>query len=224
MNKKPLVSVVLPCRNEEEAIGLCIKQIKNVLKKNKIKGEIIVSDSSRDKSPIIARDLGATIIKHDKKGYGIAYNEGFKIAKGKFLFCADPDGTYDFNEIPRFIEYLENGYDIVIGNRMSNKNNLHKLHRTIGYPFFLFLVKVLHKKNINDIHCGMRAIKKDSLEKLKLTTTGMEFASEMIIKAIEKDMKIKQLTIKYYKRIGESKLRSFSDGWRHIRYILLNKY
>ncbi|MBU3907031.1 MAG: glycosyltransferase family 2 protein [Nanoarchaeota archaeon] len=223
-NKSPELSVILPCRNEEQAVGYCIKQIKKVLSENKIYGEIIVSDSSSDKSPEIAKKLGVILIKHDKEGYGNAYLEAFEIAKGKYIFMADCDGSYDFNEIPEFLKCLKEGYDFVVGDRFKGKideNAMPFSHRYIGNPVLSFLLRLFFKTKVHDVHCGMRAITKESLNKLNLKTTGMEFASEMVIKAAKKKLKIKQISINYCKRKGESKLKPFADAWKHLRFMLL---
>ena len=218
------ISVILPCRNEEKALDLCITSIKEVFKKNNLDGEIIVSDSSTDKSPEIARRHGVILAKHDKDGYGIAYLEGFKVAHGKYLFLADADGTYDFEEIPKFIKILEEGNDFVIGNRFNKKLNRNLMpwsHYYIGNPILSFILRVLFRTQVRDAHCGMRAIKKESLDQLNLQTTGMEFASEMIIKAVKNNLKIKEVDIEYKERKGESKLNTLSDGWRHLRFMFL---
>jgi len=219
------LSIVIPCRNEQEAIGLCIRRIKEVLLKTKINAEIIVSDSSSDLSrEIIKREGGVVLIEHNKEGYGNAYLEGFKHAQGKYIFMADSDGTYDFNEIPRFLFYLKQGYDFVIGNRFAKKLDKESMsfsHRNIGNPALSGLLRLFFKNNIRDSHCGMRAISREALDKLNLHTAGMEFASEMVVKALKNKIKIKQVSIDYYPRLGESKLRSLSDGWRHLRFLLI---
>lgn len=223
-NKNPELSIVLPCRNEEKALGFCITAIKQTLKKHNINGEIIVSDSSTDHSPQIAKKFNVRLVEHDKVGYGRAYFEGFKVAKGKYIFLADSDGTYDFKEIPRFLKYLEQGYDFVIGNRFKGKIEKGAMpwhHRYIGNPLLSFLLRMFFGTNLGDSHCGMRAITRKAVEKLSLRTTGMEFASEMIIEALKKKLKIKELSINYYKRKGCSKLKSFRDGWKHLRFMLL---
>jgi len=218
-------SIVLPCRNEQAAIAFCIKNIKQTMNKAGIKDyEIIVSDSSSDNSPKIAKKLGARVIKHNKEGYGIAYLEGFKAAKGEYIFCADSDGSYDFKEIPLFLKHLDMGYDLVIGNRFKGrmeKNAMSCSHKYIGNPILSGILRLFFKTKIHDAHCGMRAITKTALEKLNLQTTGMEFASEMIIKAAKSNLKIKEIPINYYKRKGSSKLKPFADGWKHLRFMLL---
>ncbi len=223
-NKNLELSIVLPCRNEEGTLGECILRIGEVLAHHEINGEIIVSDSSMDRSPEIARDQGVILVKHDKEGYGMAYLEGFKAVSGRYIFCVDPDGSYDFAEIPHFLNYLRSGYDFVIGNRFKGRmaqGAMPWLHRYIGNPLFSFMLRMFFKEKISDVHCGMRAIKKEALDGLNLKTLGMEFASEMVIKAVKKKLKIKELPIDYHKRQGKSKLRSFADGWRHLRFMLL---
>jgi glycosyltransferase involved in cell wall biosynthesis len=222
--KMPELSIVLPCRNEEKSLDYCLKQIKEVINKNKINAEIVVSDSSVDKSPDSAKKHQAHLVKHDKEGYGIACLEGFRAAKGKYIFFADCDSTYDFKEIPKFLKYLKEGYDLVIGNRFKGrieKGAMPWSHRYIGSPVLSFLFRMFFKSKINDINSGMRAVSKNALEKLNLKTTGMEFASEMLIKASKKGLKTKEIPIDYYKREGDSKLRTMRDGWRHLRFMLL---
>ncbi|MCX6722003.1 MAG: glycosyltransferase [Candidatus Staskawiczbacteria bacterium] len=221
---RPDVSIILPCRNEEQALPFCLNKIKEVIKKNNLSAEIIVSDSSTDKSPEIAKKEKVILLKHDREGYGAAYLEAFKIAKGKYIFMADADASYDFEEISNFIKQLKKGYDMVIGDRFSGKMHQDAMtfsHKYIGNPILSFILRLFFKNKINDSQCGMRAIKKSAVEKLNLQTTGMEFASEMIIKALKNNLKIKELTIDYYPRIGSSKIRSFSDAWKHIRFMLL---
>ena len=218
------VSGILPCRNEEQSLGDCILKIQEIFKKHNISGEIIVSDSSTDNSPEIAKKFNIKLVKHDKEGYGNAYLEGFKVASGKYLFCADPDGTYDFEEIPRFLKYLRNNYDFVIGDRLTGnieKGAMPWSHRYIGNPLLSLILRVFFNTKIHDAHCGMRSLKKEVLDKLNLQTTGMEFASEMIVKALRNKIKIKELPINYHQRRGDSKLKSLTDGWRHLRFMLM---
>jgi glycosyltransferase involved in cell wall biosynthesis len=219
------LSIILPCLDEEKAIGLCLLQAKKVTGENKIKAEIIVVDNgSVDKSCDIALEIGCKLIREERKGYGYACLKGFEAAKGKYLFLADSDGSYDFNEIPGFIDELKNGNDLVIGNRFKGKMEKGAMpwaHRYIGNPPLSGILRLLFKIKIHDAHCGMRAITKEAIEKLGLKTAGMEFASEMLIMAGKKGMKIKELPINYYKRLGSSKLNSLADGWRHLRFMLL---
>lgn len=218
------ISVIIPCQNEEQGLPHCLAQIKDVAKKNNLSIEIIVSDSSNDKSPEIAKKEKVILLKHNQNGYGRAYLEAFKIAKGKYIFMADADATYDFNEIPNFINWLKNGADMIIGNRFKGviqKGAMSFLNRYLGNPALSLMARILFEVKIKDSQCGMRAIKKESMEILCMKTTGMEFASEMIIMATEKNLKIKELPINYYKRKGSSKLKPFPDGWRHLKFMLL---
>lgn len=217
------VSVILPCRNEEKTIEKCILSVRECFIKNDIDGEVIVSDSSTDDSANIAKKHDAILVKHNDKGYGIAIMNGFKKASGEIIVIADSDGTYDFSQIPILLSKSKD-YDLVIGNRL--KGNISKgampwHHRYIGNPFLSSLLNMFFGTRISDAHSGFRLIKKKSFEKLELKTTGMEFASEMIIKAAKNNMKITEVPINYHKRVGTSKLNSFSDGWRHLRFMLM---
>jgi glycosyltransferase involved in cell wall biosynthesis len=205
-------------------LPLCLKKTKEIIKKNNLLAEIIVSDSSTDKSPEIAKKENVILVKHDKDGYGNAYLEGFKKARGKYIFMADADGTYDLEKIPIFLKELVNGYDMIIGNRFAGKieeGAMPWLNRYVGNPILSFILRLFFNTKIKDSQSGMRAIKKSSLKNLNLQTTGMEFASEMIIKSIKNNFKIKEVPIDYYSRIGESKLKPFSDAWKHLRFMLL---
>ena len=220
------VSAVLPSMNEEETIGICITKIRSVFLEYEIDGEIIIADNSEDQTPIIVKNLGATLITPDGKGYGYAYKYGFNEAKGEIIVMGDADNTYDFNEIPNLLTPIINGEaDFVLGNRFKGKMEkgaMPWLHKYIGNPFLTWMLNLFYNSGINDTHCGFRAIKKESLDKLELKTDGMEFASEMIINAVKKKVVIKEIPINYYKRKSDdSKLSSFSDGWRHLKFIIL---
>ncbi|HLC89770.1 MAG TPA: glycosyltransferase family 2 protein [Patescibacteria group bacterium] len=219
-----LVSVILPCRNEEAALSLCLAEIKKVLAQENINGEIIVSDSSVDNSARIAEELGVRLVKHDQAGYGLACQQGFAAAKGKYLFLADADGTYDFKEIPRFLAEVSSGNDLVIGNRFAGKMEkgaMPFLNRYLGNPLLSTLFRLFFRLKIIDVQSGMRAITREALDKLDLRTLGMEFATEMMIKAAKAGLKVKEVAINYHKRQGKSKLKRWADGWRHIRFMLL---
>ena len=220
------VSVVLPCRNERETIGICIKKIKEIFKNNCINGEIIVSDSSNDGSDKIAKILGAMVIKHDKKGYGNAYLEVFKYINGKYIIIGDADNTYDFLEIPKFLDSLNQGYDFVIGSRLRGEilpGSMKWLHQYVGNPMLNAIFNLLFKTSLSDTHCGFRAFRKEVLDKLNLKHTGMEFALEMLTKVVKNNFRIKEIPITYYPREGISKLNSFRDGFRHLGFMLWNK-
>ncbi len=220
------ISIVLPCRNEEGSIAICIEKIKKAFESIEEKDyEIIVSDSSKDKSAEIAKKFSKVrIIKHNLDGYGNACLKGIEYAKGNYIVIGDADNTYDFSEIPKFIEELDKGYDLVVGSRFKGKIEKGAMpfsHRYIGTPILNFLLSFFFRKKFSDCNSGFRAIKKQALNKLSLKTTGMEFASEMLIKAIKNNLKIKEIPITYSKRTGNSKLKSFSDGWKHLRFMLL---
>ncbi len=219
------ISVILPCRNEERTVGLCIKKIKKVFSEKKLKGEIIVSDSSTDNSSSIARKLGVKVVKHNKEGYGYAYQEGFKHAKGNIIIIGDADNTYDFSEIPMLLSKAK-GNDLVIGSRLKGKIKKGAMpwhHRYIGNPMLSSILRLLFGSKVSDTQSGFRLIKREAWEKLNLQTTGMEFASEMIIRATKQNMRIAEVPITYYPRKtgSESKLRSLRDGWKHLRFMLL---
>jgi glycosyltransferase involved in cell wall biosynthesis len=218
-------SAILPTKNEEATIADCVRKIAEVFRKENIDGEIIVVDSSTDKTPEIARRVGAKVIKPPSEGYGSAYMAGFAAAKGKYIIMGDADDTYDFREIPKLLKPLmENKADLVLGSRMKGRilpNSMPWHHKYLGNPLLSFLLNTFFGANITDAHTGFRAIRRDALEKLDLHTTGMEFASEMIVKAVKKKLRIIEVPITYHPRKTKSKLSSFSDGWRHLRFMLL---
>jgi glycosyltransferase involved in cell wall biosynthesis len=219
------VSVILPCRNEEKTIGACIRKIRKVFSDNKITGEIIVSDSSTDDSANIAMKLGAKVIRHNKEGYGYAYSEGFKYSKGEIIIIGDADNTYDFEEISKLLSKAKDN-DIVIGSRLKGdikKGAMPWLHRRIGNPMLSLLLRLLFGAKVSDTQSGFRLIRREAWKKLNQQTTGMEYASEMIIRAKKQNMRIAEVPISYYPRKNgtKSKLRSIRDGWKHLRFMLL---
>ncbi|MAG07318.1 hypothetical protein CMI46_00705 [Candidatus Pacearchaeota archaeon] len=222
------VSVVLPCLNEEKGVGGCIEKIQRVFRRDELNGEIIVVDNRcTDGTVKIVNSLNydnVRIVSEPKRGYGSAYLAGLGAASGKFVIMGDADDTYDFNEIPKFLNYLGEGYDFVIGNRFGSKmekNTMPWLHQYVGNPILSGLFRIFFSSKIRDVHCGMRGLRREAIDKLDLKTIGMEFASEMVIEAIRKNLRIKEFPITYHKRQGESKLNSFSDGWRHLRFMLM---
>src|SRR6185312_7943370 len=190
-----------------------------------LSGEVIVSDNdSEDDSARIAAAAGAIVVHEPERGYGNAYMAGFAAARGQYIVMADADLTYDFEEIPRFVAELDKGADMVIGNRMKNihPGAMPWLHRYIGNPLLSGFLNLLFRTGVDDAHCGMRALRRDVLPQLDLRTTGMEFASEMVIRAAKEKLSIAQFDIEYHPRGGESKLSSFRDGWRHLRFLLVH--
>jgi glycosyltransferase involved in cell wall biosynthesis len=221
----PLVSVVIPCLNEAGTIGECVHRARTVLDAKDIRGEIIVVDNgSDDGSGHLAASSGAFVVREPERGYGSAYLAGFGAARGRYIVMADADLTYDFNEIPRFVAELEDGADMVIGNRMQNihPGAMPWHHRYIGNPVLSGVLNLLFRSGVDDVHCGMRALRRDLLPRLDLRTTGMEFASEMVIRASKEHLTVRQFAIEYHPRAGESKLSSFRDGWRHLRFLLVH--
>jgi len=220
------VSVILPALDEERTIGDCISKIQSVFKNNNINGEIIVADSSTDKTPEIARSLGAIIVTSDKIGYGNAYLSAFKRAKGRYIVMGDADNTYDFFEIPALLAPLKQGVDLVIGSRFKgkiNKGSMAPLHHYIGNPVLTWMINIIFNTRFSDTHSGYRAITHQALDRLNIKTGGMEFASEMLVMASKENLRIQEVPISYSSRVSPSKLHSFADGWRHVRFVLLMK-
>ena len=221
------VSIIIPALNEEGIVGKTVKSVPlKKLKENGLETEIVVVDNaSTDNTAQEATDAGARVVREEKRGYGNAYLRGFREAKGDIIVMGDADGTYPFETTYEFIQpILKGDADMVMGSRLKGdiqKGAMPALHRYIGNPFLTWLLNVLFKTGISDAHCGMRAFKKDALGKLNLQSPGMEFASEMVIEASHANLKIAEVPITYYPREGESKLSSFADGWRHLRFMML---
>jgi glycosyltransferase involved in cell wall biosynthesis len=221
----PLVSVVIPCLNEAENIAVCVRAARAALEEMGVHGEVVVADNnSEDDSARLAEDVGARVVVERRRGYGSAYLAGFAASRGRYIVMADADLTYDFNEIPRFVAELENGAEMVIGDRMDNiqPGAMPWLHRYVGNPILTGLLNLFFRTGISDAHCGMRAVRREVLPRLDLRTTGMEFASEMVIRASKENLRIAEFPIEYRPRGGESKLSSFRDGWRHLRFLLVH--
>jgi glycosyltransferase involved in cell wall biosynthesis len=219
------VSVVIPCLNEAQSIAQCVTDALGAVKRAGILGEVIVVDNgSTDTSPRLAEAAGAQVVHEPRRGYGSAYLAGFAAARGDWIVMADADLTYDFEEIPRFLLEMQDGADMVIGNRMRNirPGAMSWHHRYIGNPLLSGLLNLFFHTGVSDAHCGMRALRRDRLDQLELRSTGMEFASEMVVRAAKEGLAIRELPIEYHPREGESKLSSFRDGWRHLRFLLLH--
>jgi glycosyltransferase involved in cell wall biosynthesis len=221
----PLVSVVIPCLNEEVNIERCVREATAALEAGGLRGEVLVVDNdSDDRSAELAAGAGARVVVEPRRGYGSAYLAGFAAARGTYIVMADADLTYDFREIPSFVERLAAGAELVMGNRMHNikPGAMPWLHRYIGNPLLTGLLNLFFRTGVRDAHCGMRALRRDVLDTLDLRTTGMEFASEMVIRAAKQHLAIAEVDIEYHPRGGESKLSSFRDGWRHLRFLLVH--
>jgi glycosyltransferase involved in cell wall biosynthesis len=220
-----VVSVVIPCLNEEDNIERCVKRALDVMAEHEIPGEVVVADNaSEDRSAELAEAAGARVVSEPRRGYGSAYLAGFAAARGRYIVMADADLTYDFAEIPRFVEHLDDGAELVMGDRMDNihPGAMPWLHRYVGNPILTGVLNVFFRTGVSDAHCGMRALRRDILPRLDLRTTGMEFASEMVIRASKEKLDIREFPIEYHPRGGESKLSSFRDGWRHLRFLLVH--
>ncbi len=226
MNNTITLSIVMPCLNEARTLPICIAKAKDFIYRRNIKAEIIIADNgSTDGSQQIAMGLGVTVSITNEKGYGNALKLGIRQAKGKYVIMGDADDSYDFSDLDNFFDLLESGYDLVIGNRFRGgiaKGAMPFLHRYLGNPVLSFIGKSLFEVRINDFHCGLRAFPKSAIEQLDLQTSGMEFASEMIIKAQLLEMRIIETPTKLYVdgRNRPSHLNKWKDGWRHLMLLV----
>jgi glycosyltransferase involved in cell wall biosynthesis len=229
MKMQPIeVSVIIPCLNEESTIASCIRKAQRSLLENAVSGEIIVVDNgSTDRSAGIAGDCGARVVEQPVRGYGAAYRRGIETACGEYIVMGDGDDTYYFSCLYDLVKLLKEGNDIAVGSRFLGTilpGAMSFSHRYIGNPFLTGILNLFFHARISDAHSGFRAITKQALAKLHLQTTGMEFASEMIVAALREKLMIAETPIVYGLRQGAqsaSKLNTFSDAWRHIRFMLL---
>jgi glycosyltransferase involved in cell wall biosynthesis len=225
------LSVVMPCLNEADTLASCIEKARAALRENAIAGEIIVADNgSTDGSPEIAKRLGARVVHAQVRGYGSALMEGIAAARGKYVLMADADDSYDFGEMPRFLEKLRDGFQLVQGCRLPSgggtilKGAMPPLHRWWGNPMFSWVARLWFRAPMHDIHCGMRAFARDFWTSLDQRCTGMEFASEMIIKATLYGGRIGEVPITLHpdgRTAHAPHLRTFRDGWRHLRFFFV---
>jgi glycosyltransferase involved in cell wall biosynthesis len=221
------VSIVMPCLNEAETIGTCITKAQWYISEHNLAGEVIIADNgSTDGSQEIARKMGARVVPVKEKGYGSALIGGIRAARGQYIIMGDADDSYDFTSLTPFIEKLRAGYDLVMGNRFKGGIEpgampLH--HRYLGNPVLTGIGKLLFSSPCGDFHCGLRGFRKDAIAQLDLRTTGMEFASEMVVKATLNRMRITEVptTLSPDGRSRPPHLRSWRDGWRHLRFLLL---
>jgi glycosyltransferase involved in cell wall biosynthesis len=218
------VSVVLPCLDEEETVAACVEKALTWFETSGLKGEVIVVDNgSTDRSREEALRAGARVIDEPERGYGAAHLRGFAESRGQVIVMADSDDTYDLLHLDPLIEPLRQGYDMTVGNRMADMEPgaMTWSHRFIGTPAITFLLGIFAGARIGDSQCGLRAFTRDAYERMELRSSGMELASEMILKAFRRGMKVAEVPIPYAVRKGESKLNTFRDGWRHLRFLLL---
>jgi len=222
-----LLTVLMPCLNEEETLAQCIDKAKMAITANNIDAEILIADNgSTDGSIEIAESMGARVLHVKDKGYGSALCAGIKHAKGKYVIMGDSDDSYDFGDLPKFLEKLEEGNELVMGNRFLGgiePGAMPILHKYLGNPVLSFVGRLFFDIPVNDFHCGLRAFDRDAVLKLDLNTTGMEFASEMVVKAGLAKLKIAEIPTRLSKdgRSRPPHLNSWEDGWRHLRFLLL---
>jgi glycosyltransferase involved in cell wall biosynthesis len=220
----PLVSVVMPCLNEEEAIGSCIEKIWRAFESADIDGEIIVCDNgSTDRSVEIAEAMGVRVVRQPLRGYGHAYLKGFENANGTYFIMGDADDTYDFALIPQFLELLRKGYDFVTGSRYLNGGDrkISPLHRYVGNPMLTALLNGFFGLSYTDVYCGFRAFSREAYQRIRPLSQGMEFNLELAINAGMAGLKAVEVPITLNQRKGTSKLRTLRDGWRSLRMMLL---
>lgn len=224
--RTPTVSVVMPTLNEEGGVAECIGQIRRALEELQVYGEVIVSDSSTDRTPEIAAEHGAIVVTPDQPGYGYAYRYAFQYVRGEYVAIGDADTTYDFAELPALYRLVaEDGADMAMGSRLDGEirpGAMPALHRYVGNPLLTKFLNVFYGAGVSDAHSGFRMMSRATLEGLNLGTDGMEFASEMVMEAATRDLEIAEVPITYHEREGEATLESFRDGWRHVRFMLVN--
>ena len=222
------LTILMPCLNEEETLAACIQKAKTFLENNRIDGEILVSDNgSTDRSREIAVSEGARVITVEHRGYGSALIAGTKEAQGKYVIMGDADDSYDFTHLMPFLEKLREGYNLVMGDRFAGgieQGAMPWSHRYIGNPFLSFIGRRLYHSSVRDFHCGLRGYNRESILNLNLQASGMEYASEMVVKAELNKWKITEVPV-ILRRDGRSRtshLRSFRDGCRHLKLLLMN--
>jgi Glycosyl transferase family 2 len=222
----PEVSFVIPCLNEEEGVGIVVRDVRERLAALGVAAEVIVVDNgSTDASRQRASDAGADVIDEPRRGYGSAYLTGVAAARGRYVFMVDADDTYDLERLGELLERLRSGADLVLGSRFEggiDHGAMHWLNRHVGNPVLTGMLNLLFGAGVSDAHCGLRAARREVLAELKLSATGMEFASEMVIKASKQGRRIDEVPVRYRPRVGESKLNRVPDAWRHVRFMLVH--
>jgi glycosyltransferase involved in cell wall biosynthesis len=223
---EPDISVVMPCLNEERSVGICVERALEGIRRTNLTGEVIVCDNgSTDDSVAVAAAAGARVVRQPERGYGNAYRRGFEAARGRYVVMGDSDLSYDFSQLHRLVESLQTGgYDYVLGSRFAGEilpGAMPWSHRYIGNPVLTGILNRFFNLKTSDAHSGMRAFTREAYERMGCRTKGMEFASEIVINAAKAGLNVGEVPITYHPRIGESKLRSMRDGWRHLRFMLL---
>lgn len=228
MSQEIELTILMPCLNEAETLEVCINKAKTFLKNSGVVGEVLIADNgSTDGSVEIAKKCGARVEHVPVKGYGAALIGGCKAAKGKYVIMGDADDSYDFLKLMPFVEKLREGYELVMGNRFRGeiaKGAMPPLHRYLGNPVLSFIGRLFFPSEIGDFHCGLRGYEREAMLKLDLHTTGMEYASEMVVKATMYGLKMTEVptTLSPDGRSRAPHLRSFRDGWRHLKFLLLH--
>ena len=219
------VSVVMPCLNEERSVGACVVSAWEGIRKANLRGEVIVADNgSTDRSVAVAAAAGARVVHEPRRGYGNAYLKGFAAARGRVIVMGDSDDSYDFTALPELLRPLTGGFEYVLGSRFAGEIRRGAMpwsHRYIGNPILTSTLNLLFRLKVSDAHSGLRAFTREALDKLALQCEGMEFASEIVVKAAQAKLKVAEVPITYRPRIGKSKLNSFEDAWRHFRFLFL---
>jgi hypothetical protein len=221
------VSVVIPCLNEANSLAFCIDKATAAFRTAGLRGEVVVADNgSTDGSIAIAEEHGARVVPVSERGYGAALRAGIASAHGEFIIMGDADDSYDFTEVPNFVAKLREGYDLVMGNRFSGgikPGAMPPLHKYFGNPGLTFLLNTLFRSGVGDVYCGLRGFTRALAERLDVRSTGMEFALEMVIKAVQMKARVAEIPIILWpdKRGRAPHLRSFRDGWRSLRFMLL---
>lgn len=227
MSENIELTILMPCLNEEETIGICIRKALSFLEEHRVSGEVLIADNgSTDNSKDIARNLGARVVDVKEKGYGSALMGGIRAAKGEFIIMGDSDDSYDFLNLMPFVSKLREGYDLVMGNRFKGgiaRGAMPFLHRYLGNPVLTFIGRLFFRIGIRDFHCGLRGFRRDSILAIGLNTPGMEFASEMVVKSALSGLKIAEVptTLSPDGRSRPPHLNTWRDGWRHLRFLLI---
>lgn len=226
LDSQVVVSAVMPCLNEEHTVAACIQKARRSFDELGLRGEVVVADNgSSDRSVEIAERLGARVVSESVKGYGAALQAGIKAAHGRIIVIGDADDSYDWSAIAPFVRKIEEGFDLVVGNRFRGgiqPGAMPLLHRYLGNPVLSIIARIAFRMKIGDVHCGMRAFTKVAFERMQTSTPGMEFATEMIANAARQRLRLTEIPTRLYpdKRERPPHLRSFRDGWRHLRFML----